>query len=268
MVIYVDVVFIENFIINLFLLYITGQTLKEQIKFKRLILSSFIGAGYVIFILYFQFKFLSFLWFKILLAFIMTLICYFNKNFIYNLKCLLIFIFYSIFLAGMCLFLQFCKDGVFLEGGTFLNNFSYKKLMLALMIIYIFINRIVEYVKDKKFLKSLIYNVEIVTKQYDKCIKAFLDTGNELREPVTNLPVLIVEKNKLPSIDNDKDVFYIPYKSVNGITQRMKAFKPLYVNVYTNDNKINRKQVIIALCDGKLSKENDYNALLSRGIIQ
>ena len=48
-------------------------------------------------------------------------------------------------------------------------------------------------------------------------MRAFLDTGNELREPATNLPVLIVERDIFYDINLSKyDKFYIPYKVING----------------------------------------------------
>ncbi|WP_102400590.1 sigma-E processing peptidase SpoIIGA [Haloimpatiens massiliensis] len=268
MIVYVDVVFIENFIINMFFLYITASTVKTKINFKNIIISSFLGAFYVIVLLYFKFKFLSFLPMKLFVAFIMIVIAYKNKSLKFYLKALVVFIAYSMFLAGLCLFSQLNSTEIFNMGDVFLGDFSYKKLILCSMLIYIFINRIVIYIRERKFLKNLVYNVEIVTDKYNKLIKAFLDTGNELREPVTNLPVIIVEKNQLPNINEYKDKLYVAYKAVNGQCGRMEAFKPEYINIYRKDFKEEKKQVIIALCDTKLSKDNDYNALLSRGIFE
>lgn len=268
MIIYVDVVFIENFIINLFLLHITAKTVKNEINLNRILFSSILGAGYVIILLYSKLKFLSFFSVKILMAFIMVVIAYNNKSFIAELKNLCIFISYAMFLAGMCLFLQLNSKDVYSIKGAILGDFSYKKQILALMIIYIFTDRIITYVKDKKILKKLIYNVEIVTNEYNKTIKAFLDTGNELREPISNLPVLIVEKSELLYAQNITDKLYISYKAVNGEYGQLEAFKPLYINIYMDDEKKEKKQVVVALCDGKLSKENNYSALLSRGIFE
>ncbi|WP_035290784.1 sigma-E processing peptidase SpoIIGA [Clostridium sp. KNHs214] len=268
MIIYVDVVFIENFIINMFFLYITASTVKARINFRNIIISSFLGAFYVVILLYFKFNFLSLLPMKLLVAFAMIIIAYKSKSFKFYLKALAVFISYSMLLAGICLFSQLNNKEILNMGDVFLEGFSYKKLILCSMIIYIFINRMVVYIRDRKLLKTLVYNVEIVTDKYNKLIKAFLDTGNELREPVTNLPVIIVEKNQLPNIKQCKDKLYITYKAVNGQCGRMEAFKPAYINIYKEDFKEEKKQVIIALCDTKLSKDNDYNALLSRGIFE
>ncbi|WP_138203232.1 sigma-E processing peptidase SpoIIGA [Haloimpatiens lingqiaonensis] len=268
MIVYVDVIFIENLIVNLFFLYITASTVKTKIYFRRLIIASSIGAFYVVIILYLKSNFLSFLPFKIFIALLMIVIAYGAKSIRFILKALVIFIAYSMLLAGICLFFQMNNKELCNFNGIFLDDFSYKKLILSSMIIYIFINRIIAYVKDRKIIKNLIYNVEIVTDRYNKLIKAFLDTGNELREPVTNLPVIVVEKNQIPYVENNKDKLYISYKFVNGECGRMEAFKPVYINIYREGFKEEKKQVIIALCDNKLSKDNDYNALLSRGIFE
>ena len=129
------------------------------------------------------------------------------------------------------------------------------------------LHRIVIFVKDRKEILNFIYDVDIVFGEKKKRIKAFLDTGNELREPVTNLPVMIVEKDILSDINiKSKEVFYIPFKVVNGSGGLLKGFKPADVNICKN-NIFEKTELIVAVCDTKLSDLNDYNALLSRGII-
>ncbi|WP_392486461.1 sigma-E processing peptidase SpoIIGA [Haloimpatiens sp. FM7315] len=268
MIIFVDVVFIQNFIINLFFLYITAQTIKLKIDLKKIIFAAFIGAVYVIILLYFKYDFLTKLPIKIAMALLMVRIAYRQKSIICNLKALFIFIFYSMVLAGACLFFQISETGGYYINKIEFKDFSNKNLFIAIMIIYIFVNRLVIYIRERRSLRSLIYKVEIVTDKYRKVVNCFLDTGNELREPITNLPVIVVEKSEFPLNIKNKDKLYIPYNAVNGENGKLEAFKPLYINIYEDKNNIQKKQVVIALCDGKLSKENDYNALLSRGIFE
>ncbi|MGL5244823.1 MAG: sigma-E processing peptidase SpoIIGA, partial [Sarcina sp.] len=47
MVIYIDVVLIENFFINFFLLLISMQIMSEKVSYRRIAISSTIGILYI-----------------------------------------------------------------------------------------------------------------------------------------------------------------------------------------------------------------------------
>lgn len=265
MVIYLDVLIMENFIVNYFLLYITSQTLKIKVKFWRLMVSSLLGAAYVLTKVYPSLFLFSTLIFKLLMALIMVILLFSKRDIVLNLKAFFIYMMYSMLLAGICIFIEFNQQNDNFSSSIY--NFSYKKLMIAIIIIYLTLDRLVIYIKDRKSLKSLIFTVDIISKNCEKKILAFLDTGNELREPATNLPVMIIEKNYFKDFSIcEKDIFYIPYKVVDGTQGKLKGFKPEYINIY-DGKEIKRREVIIALSETKLSNLNDYHALLSRGVI-
>ncbi len=135
------------------------------------------------------------------------------------------------------------------------------------MIIYMILDRLVMYVRDRKDINSLTYTVDIVLGDSEKQVTAFLDTGNELREPATNLPVMIIEKDYLEDFNLSKvDKLFIPYQVVNGQIGNLVGFKPKCIKIH-NGQEITMREVVIAFCENKLSKLSDYHALLSRGII-
>ncbi|MCJ7687875.1 MAG: sigma-E processing peptidase SpoIIGA, partial [Clostridiaceae bacterium] len=210
--------------------------------------------------------YLSYIPFKILIVIAMILIVFRERNILFNIKASVIFIFYSILLAGMCFYIAVSNSND-VSFNVIVINFPYEKLMLSVMILYIFIYRTVIFIGDRKKISTLIYTIDIVNKSYKKTIKAFLDTGNELREPATNLPILIVEREMLGEIILEKNnTYHIPYTVVNGTSGKLIGFKPQYINVHIDKN-IETREVIIAFCDYKLSKDNDYNGLMSRGIL-
>jgi len=136
------------------------------------------------------------------------------------------------------------------------------------MVIYIIIYRLMVFIGDRKKISTLIFTIDIIYKNHKKTIQAFMDTGNELREPATNLPVLIVEWKILADVLLEKNnTYYIPYTVVNGNNGRLIGFKPEYINIHIDKKNIETRDVIIALCDHRLSKDNDYNGLMSRGIL-
>lgn len=266
MIVYIDVLIVVNFIVNLFILHITVQTLRKRVSIIWMCLSSFLGSLYVLTVVYPKFKYLSYIPFKILIVIVMILIVFRQKNIWFNIKASLIFILYSILLAGMCLYIAMSNSSN-MSFSVIVINFPYEKLMLSVMIIYILIYRMVVFIGDRKKISTLIYTIDIVNRSYKKTIKAFLDTGNELREPATNLPVLIVERDILSEVMLEKNnTYYIPYTVVNGTTGKLIGFKPQYINIHINKN-IETRDVIIAFCEYKLSKDNDYNGLMSRGIL-
>ncbi len=266
-IVYMDVLIMVNFIVNLFILHVTVQTLRKRVKLVWICLSSFIGSLYVLTVVYPKFKCFSYIPFKILIVIIMILIAFREKNIIFNIKACLIFWLYSILLAGMCLLIVISnnKDMSF---NVIIINFPYEKLLLSVMIIYILIYRITIFIGDRKKILTLIYTIDIVNKNYKKTIMAFLDTGNELREPATNLPVLIVEREILREVILEKNnTYYIPYTVLNGTNGRLVGFKPEYINIHIDKKNIETRDVIIAFCEYKLSRNNDYNGLMSRGIL-
>lgn len=266
MVVYLDTLLLVNFIVNYFLLDITSQTVKIPSKNRNLVLSSFLGSLYVIALLYPRAAVLTSFPFKIAVSIAMILIVFKQRDIIINIKITGIFILYSMLLAGVCFYLDNSK-GNSPNFSSVIYSFPYEGLLISLMIVYLVVHRLVVFIKDRKDIETLIYAVDIVTKDNKKRVKAFLDTGNELREPATNLPVIIVEKDVMAGIDLDKyDKLYIPYQVVSGSGGKMVGFKPDYVQVYHGD-KIQYAEVVVAFCDNKLSSVNDYDALLSRGII-
>lgn len=120
-------------------------------------------------------------------------------------------------------------------------------------------------------------------------INAIIDTGNFLREPITKVPVIVVEKNtlvnvipeyildNLDKIINGEDinlneytsrVRIIPFTSLgkeNGILLGLKADN---VVVQLEENDININNVIIGIYNGILSKNGKYKALIGLDLLE
>ena len=194
MTIYIDLLFILNFIYDFLLLITVSVTLKRNISLKRLLLGAFFGAITTFIILLPLNKYLIF-FLKILTSLIMVIITYkykdikyFTNNIIYLYMC-------SVILAG---FLYFLK----LE----FNNLSYLIILLiAPLILYL-------YIKEQKQLKKVVnyYKKVIINLKNNKALvlKGFIDSGNKLKDPITN-------KYILKGIYNIRSPMYVPIKTVN-----------------------------------------------------
>jgi len=264
-VVYIDLLILENFIVNCFLLEITAKTVRVNVKWILLLISGFIGSLYVIILFYPEVEFLNTLLVKVLVVLIMIFLTFKSKDIGLLVKASIIYILYSMVLAGTCIFMQY-SQGVTIINSNYIMDFTYKKLFIAIMVIFIIVNRLIIYVKERKDIDELIYKVDIVLNSKLKSVNGFLDTGNELREPVTNMPVILVNKDSVKSFNVENcEKYYIPYRVFNGQTGRLEAFKPDYINIHVGKN-IMKKEVLIAISSEKLSGIGDYQALLSRGI--
>lgn len=267
MIVYLDVLIFENFIVNLFLLTLTAKTLKIKISLKRIILSSILGSMYVLTIVFSQLNFFTNLFFKLLIALLMICLIVEEKNILFLLKGTVIFILYSVALAGICFYLSI-KNGNGPIPNAYLFNFSYKKLLLALIIIYLLLIRLVTFIKERKLMKNFIFAVDVFIENKVYPVKALLDTGNELKESVSNLPVVIVEKQIFNNIDlSSYSKYHISYSAVGGEEGDIIAIRPdrLIININGEEKE---KNVLLGFIDKRLSKQNDYNGLLPRGIIE
>jgi stage II sporulation protein GA (sporulation sigma-E factor processing peptidase) len=266
-VVYLDVLLFVNFIANTFLLYITCQTVRVKVKTRLLIISALFGTSYVLTMLFPSLSLFVKLPFQLIMAFLMVFIVHHKKNIMFVLKSTGLFILYSMLLSGFCVFLEykFTMNSLFFSPR---RDFDYRWLLVPVMILYIVVHRFIVFIQDRRDMVLYTYTVEIVTRDFSKTVRAFLDTGNELREPVTNLPVMIVERSILSKLTlRDEEKLYIPYRVVNGSGGKLEGFKPQFIRVYYESSRFELRDVIIALCDNKLNELDDYEALLSRGIV-
>ncbi|NLZ48662.1 MAG: sigma-E processing peptidase SpoIIGA [Clostridiales bacterium] len=263
MVIFIDLVLLENLIVNYFLLFITAQTLSLKINYKRFFITSVCAALYTLVIFIDKLKFMTTIPVTLLTAFLIVYGAFGKNKFFFVLKATLLYLAYTFVVAGIIVYLE-NKNTYRLE----IENFSARKLLLVLMVIYIIGYRLLTYIISLQKVKKYTYNIEIFVQGQIIKIKALLDTGNELKEPITNLPVIIVEKDALTNIDiSVHNKLYIPFKAVSGQANFLYGFKPDKIKINYDEDKFQFKNGIIGICDTKLSDHDEYQGLLSRDII-
>lgn len=265
MVVYIDVILFENFVVNLFLLLLTFKLLRFSYK-KSIYLSAVIGSIYTL-ALFLEYPLGTSLIAKILVAILMVFIAIGEKSIMNTIKCVGCFFMLSFTLCGLCFGFSLMQNEYSIMKGFEMSNYSIKYILISLMVLYIVIVRAYEYLRERVVVKSLIYDIEISVNKNILYIKGFLDTGNELREPVTNLPCIIIEEGYLNEVQiSENEYFNIAYSTI-GEDGKMKGFKGEKVRIKNQDEDWRTIDAIICSCKNKLSKENDFNALLSRGVI-
>ncbi len=266
MEVFLDELILENFIVNFFLISITGKLLKIKVHSKNIAIAALIGSLMVLTLIYPSLYILNNILLKIVVALLMTFLSFRPSNIINALKQWFVFMLSTLLLAGLCFFIEFntLSGGVLEAYGI---RFTYKKFIIAIIILYLFMDRIFTYIMDRKILNRYIYDVVIGIKGNERSFKALLDTGSELREPVTNLPVIIVDRDVIGDyMPSEEECYYIPYKVING-TGKLRAFRPNKI-IILKETEIISCEALIAPSDTPISVNRDYKALLSRGIME
>lgn len=265
MEIYLDVVMLQNFIINLFLLVITFKLMKIRASKKKMILSSLFGTIYTLTMIFPKLTLFSKIPFQLIVASIMVKIvlgkCKIKSIFTGTST----FIICSILLAGLCFKLSQLDMEFNFFSKAIKCDISSINMIISLIAVYVITSILYEYFKDRAVINNLVYDVEITFNKNKYSFRAFLDTGNSLVEPVTKLPCIIVEEKYINENINS-NYYFIPYKAV-GYSGYLKGYKSDDIRIKSENGKWQKVQAMICPYNEILSNCNDYNALLSRGII-
>lgn len=101
-------------------------------------------------------------------------------------------------------------------------------------------------------------------------LKALLDTGNGLREPISGRPVSIIERDVYDTLCHQtiqERYRVIPYHSIgkeHGILQGTEVDELI---IWREDEPYVQKKAVIALYEGKLSGNGSYQMILHTGLL-
>lgn len=122
------------------------------------------------------------------------------------------------------------------------------------------------------FEKNYQGNLHIFIKKRHMSVRAFVDTGNCLYEPITGQPVCLVEYEAAKRAFYPElmkcQTFPIPYKSIGkdmGILWGVTADKVIFQNQW---RKIIKSGCVIAFYDRKITKSGDYSAIVHPDILE
>src|SRR5690606_11130400 len=177
------------------------------------------------------------------------------------------------------------------NGVFYIKDFPIRFLILGITLSFILIKYVFNYLQIKLGKSDVLTNVIINLNNKQANIVALVDTGNSLKEPISQRPVIIVEffaiKDLLPErvqnlfLENenlDLDVItdimiesvdeiklrVIPFKAIGTENGMLLGFKPdeiLIINEAT-EKKI-EEEIVVGIYNNKLSNDNKYKGLLN-----
>lgn len=225
MKVYVDLVLIVNFLIDLILLISVNYILRRNVKWWRLGLGSLFGSTTLI-ILFIDMNNIMLMIFKLLVSFFIIIIAFGYRDIKYTSKNIIYFYLVSMLLGGGIEFLsnqfKYSNEGlIFMDKGL---GISYSVVIIISLFLFF------KYIKCFSELKNNYSNYFKCKIYFDNkqsiVLNAFLDTGNKLKDPYSNKSIILVDKKKIDDIKVRSPV-YVPYNSLNnhGLLTCYKGFK-------------------------------------------
>ncbi len=296
MTVYLDLIFLTNFLIDWILLWSTAFVLKLRPRWYRLGLGAGLGATYtlVIFFPYLTslFTFFTKLFFSALMVF-----CAFG---FYRLQVFLerILTFYMVafILGGGLLGIHYALQtesevfsGIVLtQTGGMGTSITWGFIIIAFPVLWWLSGRALKQLHVTNRKAVFFVDVEIKVNEQAVTCRGLIDTGNQLYEPLTRWPVTIADlhlfEEVLPpalyqAIKNKEDlsshellfnlddswlnkVRIIPYRSVSRGMDLLLALRPDQVRISLDGTTYETKKALIGLNPQALSSDGSYQAIV------
>ena len=290
MTIYIDIIFIENIIMNVIILYATSIILKQKIKIIRLIISSAIGSIYSIVMYITKLTIYSSIVSKFILSVVMIYVAFIPNDLKKMFKQIIIFYLTSFVFGGVALNLIYFlrPENVSIKNGLFTGEYALKVIMLGAIMAFIIIKISIKIIKTKFNAKDMYCDIKLKINGKQIETKAMIDTGNLVKEPITNTPVVIVEESLLEGIiskeilknlenilrgnlenlpQDIQDEYLpklrcIPFSSLGKENGMLVGIKISEIVVKSEDDEKKTSNIIIGIYERSLTKRGEYIALV------
>ncbi|MEI7026757.1 sigma-E processing peptidase SpoIIGA [Paenibacillus sp. y28] len=298
MVVYADLVFLANTLMDGLLLYMTARARKLRCPWWRLAVTSAVGGAYTVLLFYPMLSFMFSMAAKCMVSALLIWMAFgFGglRNYVSNIG---MFFLISFAAAGglfaIHYFYQpadvilssiwFPQEG---DGGQPLRvGFLVTAIAFPLML-WLF-KMVLGGARRREQLTSCLADVEVRVEGSVYHCKGLIDTGNQLYDPLTRTPVMVMEtviwQEVLPAswverirggrveelvsgLEQEEFIWqdrlrFVPYRGVNRDTRFMLAIKPDQVVIRHEERTIEAAKVLVALDAGKLCGDGSYQAIV------
>lgn len=292
-VVYIDVLFVVNLIINYLLLLASSVFTGIKINKFRVLAGSLVGAVYAVFMFFPNFSYIYSTFFKMLISMLIVAISFSFYTIRSYLKTLIVFYIVSFGFGGCVLGVFYFSDVGARLGAVYSNGILYFNLPWTILLIswgLFFISIKLFGFFSQKTYKSHCLKRKIILHLDSKSaeITALLDTGNSLVDPVTLTPVIIVEyklikelfceeiKATLNQLNSDNlnwilddvtqkglPIRLIPFSSIGKENGMLLGFVPDNVEILDSYGVKSINKCVVALYDKPISSDRSYGALLN-----
>lgn len=295
MTIYIDLIFFENIVMNSIIIYATSVIIKQKPKILRVLISSIIGAIYSIALYITNYKIYTSIISKIILSIIMMYVAFKPSNLKIMFKQVLIFYLTSFVFGGVALnLIYFLKpENISIKNGMFTGEYALKVIMLGALVAFIIVKISIKIIKTKITPKDMYCKIKMKINEKQIETNAMIDTGNLVKEPITNTPVVIVESSLLEGIipkeilNNLENILCgnlnnipqeiqeeyftklrcIPFSSLGKENGMLVGIKIPEIIAQNEEEEKKTSNIIIGIYDKSLTKRGEYRALIGVELI-
>jgi stage II sporulation protein GA (sporulation sigma-E factor processing peptidase) len=289
--VYADVILLENLIMNYLILWSTAKLTRYNYSRLKLLIASVLGAAYALLSYLPGYSYLFSFTMKVLFSILIIIIAYTPAYFHLLLKLTGVFYIVSFVFGGAAFGLFYFINGLSLtnNGISFIKDFPVKILVVAVIAAYFIVRYSWDYIQHRIKRERLIVRVEMLFDKKSLSMDALVDTGNSLKDPLTNAPVMITDYNIVKELlpvdiqkifeqngENDLNAIaeimtvskwatrfrLIPFKSLGRENGMLIGFKPDEITILDDMRKIHLTNIIVAIYRKKLSQDGEYNALI------
>lgn len=299
MVVYLDLIFLMNLLIDGSLLAVTAWMRKRKVVVWRLLLSAAVGASYVVMMFLPELSFLFTFLVKFLFSVVMLWIAFgFGslQNYLRNLGAFYIVNFAAAGgILGIHYLLQSSGDlwnGIWYSasgGMGFSLQIGTLFVLFVFFAVLIWFKLVISSRRRQELISSYLAEVKVRIGEAEICCTGLIDTGNQLTDPLSRLPVMVMETslwseflpgslkgleagsqadNLILEWSEDEEFPWrdrlrlVPYRGLNRGSQFMVALKPDEVTVMLEGREIRNTRVLVGLDGGSLSSEGAYRAII------
>jgi stage II sporulation protein GA (sporulation sigma-E factor processing peptidase) len=272
------------------LLLLTGTVLKRKVKKWRILLSSLIGSTIVLFMFTPYQHIFSLPLVKILFSFMMIFTAFGFKRLATFLQTVGMFYFVTFVMGGGMLGVHYLFNVEWLQTQS---NFeigdpiSWLFVIIGFPIVLYFSKQNISSIKVRKVHFDQLAKVSIEVNGVEWTTTGLIDSGNQLHDPITRAPVLIMDvntcKGSLPNsfltrIENPETIGMdigesnnckweermkiIPYRAVGSSQQFLIAIKPDKLTIVQEDIKYEVGKGLVAFSTTNLSSEGEYGCIV------
>lgn len=288
-VIYLDVFFMVNFLMDLLILLIVGKLLKCTATHFRSVLAAIFGAAFICIMITKPLgnQVLEKLITYFGISFGMVRIAYGMKGLKNNLKAFLLLYLVTFLFGGIMNALYYYSEfGSVLRNvvmGTLFPDTSIPLFLVISIVSFVILKVLFSVFMKHREQSNDLYEVRICYQDREIRVKALVDTGNSLREPVCNRPVHVIEFETLKVLldesfqqmiygfYNDYDVqsaIYsdvikvIPFHSLGKTSGIILGIKIDHMYIAKDGEEMKVTEPILGIYNQKLSHNSDYQMLI------
>lgn len=294
MVVYADLIFLLNSLIDFLLLWLTSGIRKQKTSLWRIALAAAVGGIYSMLYLWANFEIAYFFPVKILVSLVMIWIAYGYTHPLAYLRNLGVFYLICFITGGGMIALHYVMTGDSqVAGGIFFAQssqgwgvpVSWLLLIFGFPLVWLYTRFSLRSLHQQQATHTYLAPVKIKIEEAEIACIGLIDTGNQLRDPLTRSPVMMVElapiRTQIPAelrqMVEEKDweqgwtklpptwmtrIRIIPYRVAGKEQEMMIAFKPDHVEILHGEKWNNVEKVLIGIDVGSLSSDGTYQAII------